>query len=983
MLESNTSSRLRSGLLSVLLVVSGFCGISYEVLYARLFNNLIGDQFAVYTAILLTFLIGIGLGTLLAHRLWPHLWLLEAGIGVYAFAAAWNVELIVSLPAGFGWSVAVTVALLIVPAFLIGTTLPLFAGYLNKCRAARAFARAYALYNLGAFLTALAVEFWLLRAVGLRTSIALIASLNCLTASLLALIAWPLRKVKREQSAPLVIPKRYLVALAIASVASAVFQLTMIRLLEFLFGPFHETFALALAAVLLGIAVGSALVRGFRLTFGSVMAGAVLGCTMLLAGFVIISECYAALYPLAAERGWLMPVIKFAVTFLLMAIPATCFGATVPALLTAYRDVTRDSGRVLAISCFANGAGFLLMAFFLHPMLGYGLLLVVVAGISCISLFVYVARIGLPTAAVAASFLLVLGAYAACWDEELLYLGHTSFHSLDDLEEARSDLADFQTYKGPHDVFAITWLDGEPYFFINGYISIPLSSPSEKLVGALSAAFAPRPDRALVLGVGSGATASTVGLLFREVDAVEINPVVLDNLWRLARYNFELPAMKNVRLICDDAIHYLKRHNQRYSLVLNTVTTPLYFSSSKLYTKEFLESVKQHLTADGLYVTWLDSRIGDEGLDIILSTLAGTFKHCAVACVRAEYFLLLCSDKPVQAHLAEDVVNCERLKADLLTNYEVFLDWVPYSLLVRDAYRLIGNRDVRLNTLDYPSLEFAMSRLSDGSIDGFLERLTEAMSVEEVRAAYEVSDFEAVVLYLRAEEWLGDCAITRRWEELVRGSEAKFEQRVAEAQREYAAEFARRVRSAEAYIRYASVLSEGRAYAEAADVLRLAVAKRRRCDGCYLKLGICMEKLGDVIGALDLYRRELELDPSSLEAREGLARVLLKLGRLAEALYEIDASVFAGFESAELHYLRGQALEELGFVEEAAREYKQAVKLDPELDAALLGYARAFAAAARDQASHKSRHQSRLTQLPAGRARPADYTMSEPPMPVR
>ena len=61
--------------LPLLLLVSGLCGISYEVLYGRLLGNIFGDQFLVSTAVLLTFMLGIGLGALHAHKLWSRLWL--------------------------------------------------------------------------------------------------------------------------------------------------------------------------------------------------------------------------------------------------------------------------------------------------------------------------------------------------------------------------------------------------------------------------------------------------------------------------------------------------------------------------------------------------------------------------------------------------------------------------------------------------------------------------------------------------------------------------------------------------------------------------------------------------------------------------------------------------------------------------------------------------------------------------------------------
>ena len=71
-------------LIPVLLLLSGFCGISYEILYTKLLGNLLGNPFTINATVLLTFLLGIGLGTLYAHRFRRYLWLIEGGIGLYA-----------------------------------------------------------------------------------------------------------------------------------------------------------------------------------------------------------------------------------------------------------------------------------------------------------------------------------------------------------------------------------------------------------------------------------------------------------------------------------------------------------------------------------------------------------------------------------------------------------------------------------------------------------------------------------------------------------------------------------------------------------------------------------------------------------------------------------------------------------------------------------------------------------------------------------
>ncbi len=83
-----------------------------------------------------------------------------------------------------------------------------------------------------------------------------------------------------------------------------------------------------------------------------------------------------------------------------------------------------------------------------------------------------------------------------------------------------------------------------------------------------------------MLGVGSCITTGTVALLFDHVDAVEINPVVLDNLHRMSRYNFELSSRKNTTLFVDDAIHFVRVHPETYSLIITTGTSPRDFSSA-------------------------------------------------------------------------------------------------------------------------------------------------------------------------------------------------------------------------------------------------------------------------------------------------------------------------------------------------------------------------------------------------------------------
>ena len=61
-------------LLPFLLLLSGFSGIAYEILYTKLLGNLLGNQFAINATVLVSFLLGIGLGALYAYRILKLLW---------------------------------------------------------------------------------------------------------------------------------------------------------------------------------------------------------------------------------------------------------------------------------------------------------------------------------------------------------------------------------------------------------------------------------------------------------------------------------------------------------------------------------------------------------------------------------------------------------------------------------------------------------------------------------------------------------------------------------------------------------------------------------------------------------------------------------------------------------------------------------------------------------------------------------------------
>ncbi|MBF0623453.1 MAG: hypothetical protein HQL82_01465 [Magnetococcales bacterium] len=907
-------------LFPLLALLSGLCGIAYEVLLGRFLHNLLGDQFAVSAAILMAFVLGMGLGALIAHWLWRWLWLIEGLIGLFAVvlvALAAPLEdalrvLYQYLGPGRGVDLLFSVVLLALPTLLIGCGIPLFAGYYQRLRGGR-FATTYALYHLGAALTVLAVEYLLVRTWGLTAAIHGVAAVNGLVAVTLLLFYRPVGRAGPPVMERLVLPRRLLLALFCGSLASALFQLLMVQMAGFLFGPFRETFALVLALVFFGLAIGPLLTLGGNLGLGRALLLAVLGLLALLGGLEPVAQLYAGLYPLAED--WLIGIagLKLLMLILLMGVPAVAFGALIPALLnsmdggslpplfpSADRDATctvarqghvaRDSGRLLFLSSLANGLGFLLLSLFLYQRLAHGEILLL-AGALLVAGWLLVQRVTPIRGMMALGLLVLLWLHwARAWPESMLYLGHTVFRSTERLQEARDEFRHFLPFKGRRDVVSITRFKDQSYFFFNGYRSIPLSDATEVMVGALAGLLAPRTNQAVVLGLGTGKTASAVARLFDHTDVVEINPVMLGMQEFLQGHNLNLARQTRVAYHMTDGMLFLKGCRQPRDLILNTVTTPLYFSAAKLYTVDFLRDVQRCLAPDGVYMTWVDFRVGEAGLAIILKSLAQVFPHQWLAVLNTHYYLLFGSMGPLGMPDPQRVVRNADLAGFFQNRIGILPEWLPYALANLEPQAYVAQRvDVPVNTLDHPVLEFAITREEAGQFHRYRDWLGERLELPALaRALGGPFAWNSHEMHLFMTEQLGRNNPFTKRVRAVMMADGESAAAFLEARLQATAALARRIDTPASHQDWGRTLMHEERWAQAIEVFQEIHRRWPARRGVHYQWGRCLAELGYQEGAMAEYRRELALNTRHRNALYRLGMAELSRGLVAEGTAHVE-----------------------------------------------------------------------------------------------
>src|SRR6185369_6814798 len=261
-----------------------------------------------------------------------------------------------------------SVGLLIVPTILMGGTLPLLAAWLQRQSddAGRWSARFYSINSLGAVCGACLAGFYLLRELGLESSVQMTALANVL----IGFTAIGLGSVA--------------LIVALTGGVSMGLEVLASRSLSLIFGASVQAFAIVLMAFILGIGLGSSAVASRRLQrwrqetlIFALLLGAACVVGVLVLGIEQWVEAYRHVLTGLARTpmGYrFYQVMAAGFSLVILGLPAALIGAVLPLgiRLVSQRgnDLGNLVGRLLTWNTLGAVAGVLLTGFVLMPQAG-------------------------------------------------------------------------------------------------------------------------------------------------------------------------------------------------------------------------------------------------------------------------------------------------------------------------------------------------------------------------------------------------------------------------------------------------------------------------------------------------------------------------------------------------------------------------------------------------------------------------------------
>jgi spermidine synthase len=271
-------------------------------------------------------------------------------------------------------------------------------------------------------------------------------------------------------------------------------------------------------------------------------------------------------------------------------------------------------------------------------------------------------------------------------------------------------------------VSVIETAEGEYYLKVNNHFVMggTASYYSDRRQGHIPLLLHPHPQRALFLGLGTGATfAAAADYPGLEAEGVELIPEIIPLLHYFAKSTGEFSQYPSLHLKVADARRFVNASRNKYDVIVADLFHPARDGAGFLYTVEHFQAIRALLKPGGLFCQWLPLyQLDLEVLRVIIRTFLQVFPqgtaYLAHYSLQMPIIGLIGTTDPVRypPHWLDRRVQDATLRGKL------------HSLRLNDSYALLGNflagRDDLsdfagagpLNTDDHPLVTFAAPRFT-------------------------------------------------------------------------------------------------------------------------------------------------------------------------------------------------------------------------------------------------------------------------------
>jgi spermidine synthase len=993
--------------------ISGAAGLIYEILWIRMLGLIFGHTVHAITTVLVAFMAGLGLGAYVCghavnrvRSLLRLYGLLEIGIGLYCLLIPWLMELIkvfyLTLARSFEFSFSsltlvqfvLSAAVLVFPTTLMGATLPVLSRFFVRDigTVGQRVGTLYAFNTFGAVIGTYLAGFELLPMMGMQLTLLFTVTLNIGVGLLVILFNRRLGILTEPNSEradePAIKPQTgpsffswpheaqwVVLVFAFSGAASMIYEIAWTRALSLVIGSSTYAFSAMLLSFLIGIAAGSAV-------FARFVKKAPITCRWFAGLQLIIGASAAVVLPLIdrmpdlflaafriSQSYSFILIVQVLISFAIMILPTLFIGATFPMavhlLSKKQSSVGFDVGRIYSFNTAGAILGSFAAGFILVPLIGVqstikvAIMMNLAAGLAHFLVFdkSRLLRTGASMALVAAAVGVVL---IPEWDKQVMasgasirpevYIRDQSHPALHDLLRDRKMLF----YKDGVSATVTVYGQGKDTFLqVNGKTdaSTTLDMHTQLMSGHLPALLHPNPKTALVIGLGSGVT---VGALtqhdLEKIDVVEIEPAVIEAQRYFASVNRNAVLNPKVNVIVADGRNFLLMSPNKYDLIISEPSNPWVGGIATLFTVEFFELARQHLSPHGMMVQWFHGyAMSPENVQMVLASFRSVFPHATLWMTVESDYLLVGSQEPLtvdldrvrsvyekNAALRQDLQSLKLLSAETLVS--------DFMLDEHDLGRYSQSAD--LNTDDRLPLEFSAPRSlyeDTSATNGIALRKAKQEPYPKILGKWTLDEpevhYQFAIALINNKRFFGealdhlDAALSKNPQFVpARVERARLRilgGRVLEATDDLQTAIKEDPRSADAYHLLGLIYLRQNKVKEAIEAMNRAVRLEGSALQYLVDLAAAYRQAKEYEYAVAYYRRALTRDPNNLRIMGALGATWILLKKPDDAIEVLGKAIAIDSRDPRLHFHLGQAYLLLNQDEKAQKSFEAAITLGP------------------------------------------------------